>query len=75
METKAKRETHAIVLGASMAGLLTARVLSNHFDRVTLLERDEVHAEPESRKGQPQTRHLHGLLASGLQVMTRSIHG
>lgn len=71
MYTKLNDGTHAIVLGASMAGLLTARVLSDHFDQVTLLERDAVHPEPESRKGQPQTRHLHGLLASGLSIMTR----
>lgn len=62
---------HALVLGASMAGLLTARVLSNHFDRVTIVERDPVHDRPEVRKGQPQTRHLHGLLANGLDIMTR----
>lgn len=61
----------ALVLGASMAGLLTARVLSNHFDQVTIIERDPVQDQPESRKGQPQTRHLHGLLASGLAIMTR----
>jgi 2-polyprenyl-6-methoxyphenol hydroxylase-like FAD-dependent oxidoreductase len=61
---------HAIVLGASMAGLLTARVLSEHFAQVTIIERDRVSDAPESRKGQPQTRHLHGLLASGLQIMT-----
>ena len=53
-----------------MAGLLTARVLSNHFDQVIIVERDPVHDQPESRKGQPQTRHLHGLLASGLDIMT-----
>ncbi|NUM48369.1 MAG: FAD-dependent monooxygenase [Anaerolineales bacterium] len=62
---------HAIVIGGSMAGLLAARVLSDHFNRVTILERDTVSPEPESRKGQPQTQHLHGLLATGLQVMTR----
>jgi 2-polyprenyl-6-methoxyphenol hydroxylase-like FAD-dependent oxidoreductase len=62
---------HAIVLGASMAGLLTARVLSEHFDQVTLIERDPVADRAEARKGQPQTRHLHGLLASGLEIMTR----
>ncbi|MCB0043680.1 MAG: FAD-binding protein, partial [Caldilinea sp.] len=39
--------------------------------RVTLLERDAVADRPEARKGQPQTRHLHGLLASGLATMTR----
>ena len=64
------QENNAIVIGGSMAGLLTARVLSNHFDRVTILERDSVHDYPESRKGQAHTRHLHGLLANGLQIMT-----
>jgi len=63
-------KTHALVLGGSIAGLLTARVLSDHFDRVTILERDPVHDTPESRKGQPQTRHLHGLLAGGFQILT-----
>ena len=69
--TTAHNSRHALVLGASMAGLLTARVLSDHFDQVTIIERDPVHEHPESRKGQPQTRHLHGLLANGLAVMTR----
>ncbi|NWG20400.1 MAG: FAD-binding monooxygenase [Chloroflexi bacterium] len=63
--------SHALVLGASMAGLLTARVLSKHFAQVTIVERDVVPDQPEARKGQPQTRHLHGLLASGLEIMTR----
>ena len=58
----------AIVVGGSMAGLLTARVLSNHFAEVTILERDPVNDQPESRKGQPQTRHLHGLLGGGLEI-------
>lgn len=61
---------HAVVIGGSMGGLLTARVLSEHFKRVTVLERDPVRDEPESRKGQPHTRHLHGLLAEGFRVMT-----
>ena len=61
----------ALVLGASMAGLLTARILSNHFDQVTIVERDPVTDQPVARKGQPQTRHLHGLLANGLEIMTR----
>jgi 2-polyprenyl-6-methoxyphenol hydroxylase-like FAD-dependent oxidoreductase len=37
-------------------------MLSDYFKRVTIMERDPVHDEPESRKGQPQTRHLHGVL-------------
>jgi 2-polyprenyl-6-methoxyphenol hydroxylase-like FAD-dependent oxidoreductase len=61
---------HAIVMGGSLAGLLTARVLSKHFERVTIIEKDRVNDRPESRPGQPQTQHLHGLLAKGLQIMT-----
>jgi 2-polyprenyl-6-methoxyphenol hydroxylase-like FAD-dependent oxidoreductase len=61
---------HAIVMGASLGGLLTARVLSKHFQQVTILEKDPVNLQPEARKGQPQTRHLHGLLATGMSVMT-----
>jgi 2-polyprenyl-6-methoxyphenol hydroxylase-like FAD-dependent oxidoreductase len=45
-------------------------VLSDHFDRVTIIEKDRVHDRPESRPGQPHTRHLHGLLATGLEVMS-----
>lgn len=66
---QATQPTQAIVIGGSMAGLLTARVLSKHFTQVTLLERDEIRDQPEARKGQPQTRHLHGLLAKGLETM------
>ena len=65
------RAGHAVVIGASMAGLLSARVLSDYFERVTLLERDEVRDEPVPRKGQPHARHLHSLLAQGLAVCER----
>ncbi len=64
-------EREVIVMGGSLAGLLAARVLSDHFEKVTIIERDKVHDRPETRKGQPQTRHVHALLASGLEVMTR----
>ena len=62
---------HAAVIGGSMGGLLAARALSPHFDRVTVFERDEIVDQPVSRKGQPQTRHLHALLAQGLNVFER----
>lgn len=60
---------HAIVLGGSMAGLLATRVLADHFARVTIVERDSYPDGVAARKGVPQGRHLHGLLAKGFQVL------
>ena len=56
---------HAVVLGASMAGLTAARVLADTYERVTVLERDTLPATAAHRKGVPQSRHAHGLLAAG----------
>jgi 2-polyprenyl-6-methoxyphenol hydroxylase-like FAD-dependent oxidoreductase len=59
----------AVVIGASMAGLLAARILADRFDRVTVLDRDDLPEGADSRKGVPQGRHAHGLLASGELVL------
>jgi 2-polyprenyl-6-methoxyphenol hydroxylase-like FAD-dependent oxidoreductase len=59
----------AVVLGASIAGLLAARVLSERYAEVLLLERDELPSGAVPRKGTPQAVHPHGLLARGRQVM------
>ena len=59
----------AVVLGGSLAGLLTARVLSDHFDEVTLIERDAYKETAEVRRGIPQANHVHGLLLRGRQVL------
>lgn len=67
--------THALVIGGSMAGLLAARVLSDHFERVTIVERDALHNEPEARKGQPQARHAHVLLARGSAQLNQYFPG
>ena len=60
---------HAVVIGGSMAGLLAARVLSDHFAQVTMIERDRLTGDAEPRKGIPQGRHVHALLASGAAIM------
>ncbi|MGC4096007.1 MAG: hypothetical protein QM706_02735 [Nitrospira sp.] len=60
---------HAVVLGGSMAGLLAARVLSEHYERVSIVERDLLGANVEARRGVPQGRHIHGLLAGGLAAL------
>jgi 2-polyprenyl-6-methoxyphenol hydroxylase-like FAD-dependent oxidoreductase len=64
------RWEHAIVIGGGLAGLLAVRVLSGHFKRVTLIERDQVAAGPEPRKGVPQGQHVHGLLLRGQQILS-----
>ncbi len=60
---------HAIVIGASMAGLLAARVLSDHFERVTVVERDRFPESEQARKGVPQGRHIHILLNKGASIL------
>jgi len=58
----------AIVLGAGMAGLLAARVLSGHYRDVTVVERDDLTGVTGARRGVPQGRHAHGLVARGHQI-------
>ncbi|WP_257460961.1 FAD-dependent oxidoreductase [Archangium lipolyticum] len=61
--------THAIVYGGSMAGLMSAGLLSRHFERVTLVERDRFPDGPLPRKGVPQAQHVHGLLTRGMDIL------
>ncbi|MDZ4763437.1 MAG: 2-polyprenyl-6-methoxyphenol hydroxylase-like oxidoreductase [Chloroflexota bacterium] len=65
----AANKARVIVIGASMAGLLAARVLADHFGQVTIIERDELPDAPEVRGGVPQGRHIHALLAQGQDIM------
>ncbi|WP_051574248.1 NAD(P)/FAD-dependent oxidoreductase [Mycobacterium sp. URHB0044] len=60
---------HAVVLGASMGGLLAARVLADHFKAVTVVERDALSDDPCNRRGVPQGRHVHALLPRGAQIL------
>ena len=60
---------HAVVIGASMGGLLAARALADFFATVTVLERDVFPLTDVPRKGVPQGRHAHGLLARGRRVI------
>ena len=65
----------AIVIGGSMGGLLAARVAADHYNQVTILERDEFPPIGAQRRGVPQGRHTHGLLASGLRVIEKLFPG
>jgi 2-polyprenyl-6-methoxyphenol hydroxylase-like FAD-dependent oxidoreductase len=66
---------HAVVIGAGIAGLMAAGALARRFDHVTIVDRDTLPAEPRFRNGVPQSRHLHGLLRGGLDVMEQLYPG
>jgi 2-polyprenyl-6-methoxyphenol hydroxylase-like FAD-dependent oxidoreductase len=71
----AQRSDHAIVIGASMGGLLAARAVAEHYDQVTIIERDELPEAPEPRKGVPQGQHTHALHAWGLEGLEQLFPG
>jgi 2-polyprenyl-6-methoxyphenol hydroxylase-like FAD-dependent oxidoreductase len=64
-DSAASTRNHAVVIGASIAGLCAARVLSDCYDGVTVYERDELPSAPANRATVPQDRHLHMLMARG----------
>jgi len=65
----AKLGEHAVVLGASMGGLVAARVLADFYDEVTVVERDVLPQVAANRRGVPQGRHVHALLGRGSAVL------
>lgn len=62
---------HAVVIGASIAGLLAARALTDFYEQVTVVERDVLPEGPEGRKAVPQGHHAHALLPQGRRASTR----
>jgi 2-polyprenyl-6-methoxyphenol hydroxylase-like FAD-dependent oxidoreductase len=60
-----KHGDRAIVCGAGMGGLLAARVLSEFYDTVTVVERDKLSDAVAPRRGVPQGRHFHVLWSRG----------
>ncbi|MCY7320859.1 MAG: monooxygenase, partial [Phormidesmis sp. CAN_BIN36] len=67
--------TQAVVVGGSIAGLLTARVLADFFDQVIVLERDRLPIQPEARKGVPQSPQPHVLFTRGYQILEELFPG
>jgi 2-polyprenyl-6-methoxyphenol hydroxylase-like FAD-dependent oxidoreductase len=62
-------------MGASMSGLVATRILSDHYREVVLVEQDRFENVVEHRRGVPQSRHAHGLLAGGKNTLERFFPG
>lgn len=65
----------AVVLGAGVAGLFAAKVLSTAYDEVVVVDRDDLAAGDGPRRAVPQGRHIHGLLARGQQIIEELFPG
>ncbi|MBT2697488.1 FAD-dependent monooxygenase [Bacillus sp. ISL-40] len=59
----------ALVIGGSIAGLLAARILSDFFKEVLILEKDHMNEKDFTRTGVPQGAHGHALLKSGEEIL------
>lgn len=68
------RGHRAVVLGGSIAGLLAARVLAEHYPEVQVLDRDDLGGHGV-RRGVPQARHIHALLPRGRQLLEELFPG
>ncbi len=67
--TQQTKRNHAIVIGGSIAGMLTARVLADFAAQVTIIERDILPTEPARRKGTPQGAQFHSLHQTGAEIV------
>ena len=72
---KTQNADGAVVIGASIAGLLAAHVLADRYGQVTVIERDELPDTPTHRRGVPHGRHLHALAARGQQALEELLPG
>ncbi|MGG3563944.1 glutamate synthase subunit beta [Neobacillus rhizosphaerae] len=59
------RKEKAVIIGGGISGKLAARVLSDFFQEVLIIERDQEPEGPFPRKGAPQGEHIHALLHAG----------
>ena len=74
-EVRRRGRGTAVVIGGSIAGIAAAKVLTETFDRVIVLEKDDPHRRREGRPGAAQGWHLHHLLTAGQIELERFFPG
>nr|WP_272039207.1 FAD-dependent monooxygenase [Paenibacillus sp. JJ-100] len=65
----------AVIIGAGIAGLITAKMLSEHYEEVYVIERDELPSDPTNRQGVPQSYHPHRVLPRGGLILEQYFPG
>lgn len=65
----------AVVVGAGIAGIATARVLAEFYSKVIVLEQDGTRPLGAPRPGVPQGRHPHVLMCGGFMALARLFPG
>lgn len=59
----------AVIVGGGIAGLLAAKILSKHFTKITIIEKDKYSTQAGFRNGTPQSNHVHVLLIKGKEIL------
>ncbi|AYV30751.1 MULTISPECIES: NAD(P)/FAD-dependent oxidoreductase [Streptomyces] len=72
--TQSSPPRHAVVIGASLSGLLAAAVLAEHMT-VTVIDADALPQGPAARRGLPQARHVHLLWSGGARAIEEILPG
>ncbi|WP_102262959.1 FAD-dependent oxidoreductase [Mesobacillus jeotgali] len=75
MFSKNMNRNRAVVVGGGIAGKLAARVLSEFFKEVILIEKDKKNDHVTNRKGVPQGNLGHVLLKSGEEIIEELFPG
>ncbi|MBV8882992.1 MAG: monooxygenase [Chroococcidiopsidaceae cyanobacterium CP_BM_RX_35] len=65
----------AVVIGGSIAGLLSARVLADNFTKVAIVETDKLPEQPDARSGVPQSVQPHVLFTKGYRILEELFPG
>nr|WP_107728617.1 FAD-dependent monooxygenase [Desmospora activa] len=65
----------AIVIGGGIAGLMVARVLSDYYGEVLIVDRDNFPVAPQNRPGTPQAFQPHRLTPRGNMIMEKLFPG
>jgi 2-polyprenyl-6-methoxyphenol hydroxylase-like FAD-dependent oxidoreductase len=68
-QSEYRKKKTAIVIGGSIAGMLAARVLSDSFEKIMIIEKDGKQQKGSPRKGVPQAAQGHVLLKSGEKIL------